>query len=79
MAVELNKCTFDAMLVKPKSVWEALYFQFSKMFDYNFLKKCTASLTHVSFTNMGPNKPWFSSIAIYFQQVSIGTPCKDGI
>ena len=84
VAVELNRCAFDPMLVNPKCVWEAVDFfnhwKFGynfQLFVYNFPKNLhTTSQTHFGFINIGSKVHRFSYTAIYFWPFSIGTPCR---
>ena len=58
MAVELNRCTFDPMLVKPKCVREAVdFFNYENCSQTSavclqFFKKSATSQTHFGFTNI---------------------------
>ena len=75
MAVALQQCIFDPMLVNLKCVSGAegsFFFNFSKICLYfsavylQFFKKITASQTHFGFTNIGSNMHCFRDTVIYF-------------
>ena len=72
MAVALNRCIFDPMLVKPKCIRELVVFRkivnkpLKNLNKLSKTEKTTASQAHFGFTNMGPNMNHFSATAIYF-------------
>ena len=72
----------DHKLLKPKCVWEAVFFfQYSKvfyifqLFVYNFSKKTTASQKHFGFTNLGSEMLIFWVIALRKGEFWFGSPC----
>ena len=79
MALVLNRCIINPMLIKQKCIWEVVIFSMFKnlftFFSCLFTTFPATLKTHFGFTNIWSSMHHFHATAIQNPKVSNGTPC----